>query len=120
MEFPDEDVIDIEVIENDLNIKYQNGGSEIVHMDKDGYKILFDAWLKEQPMFISDIYKTQMRDLTFGARNNQTSVDNLTTFLKNDNKIEVMKFINYMRKRDLTFEKQKWIKIKESLENNIE
>jgi hypothetical protein len=115
MEFPDEDVIDVDFLDTEINIKYQNGGFEIIQKNKDGYKILFDGWLKEQPMFISDIFKSQMRDLTFGSRHNQQSLDNLNNFFKIDNKIEVIKFLNYMRKRDLTFEKQKWIKIKENL-----
>jgi acyl CoA:acetate/3-ketoacid CoA transferase alpha subunit len=119
MEFPEEDVIDVFLTETEIKIIYQNGGNEILTKDKDGYKIMFDGWLKEQPMFISDIFKTQMRDLSFGSRNNQTSVNNLNNFFKEENKTEVIKFLNYMRKRDLTFEKQKWIKIKE-LSNNSE
>ena len=82
----------------------------IIEKNKDGYKKLFDAWLIEQPMFISDIYKTQMRDLNFASRGNETSINHLNSFIKEENKAEVIKFITYMRKRDLTFEKSKWIK----------
>ncbi len=117
MEYPDEDVVDVILSDVNINITYQNGGTEVITKDKEGYKKLFDSWLLEQPMFISDIYKTQMRDLSFGSRNNPASVNNLNNFFIENNKTEVIKFINYMRKRDLTFEKQKWIKIKE-LENS--
>jgi len=113
MEYPEEDVVDVILTETEIKINYQNGGNEILTKDKDGYKRMFDEWLKEQPMFISDIFKTQMRDLSFGSRNSQTSVNNLNNFFSENNKTEVIKFLNYMRKRDLTFEKQKWIKIKE-------
>jgi len=113
MEYPEEDVVDVILTETEIKIIYQNGGNEILTKDKDGYKRMFDEWLKEQPMFISDIFKTQMRDLSFGSRNSQTSVNNLNNFFSENNKTEVIKFLNYMRKRDLTFEKQKWIKIKE-------
>jgi hypothetical protein len=119
MDFPDEDVLDVLLTYEDITITYQGGGTEVIGKNKDGYKILFDAWLKEQPMFISDIYKTQMRDLTFGARNNQVSVNNLNSFFTENNKVDVIKFINYMRKRDLTFEKEKWIRIKELNNSNV-
>jgi len=120
MEYPEEDVVDVILTETEIKIIYQNGGNEILTKDKDGYKRMFDEWLKEQPMFISDIFKTQMRDLSFGSRNNQASVNNLNNFFSENNKTEVIKFLNYMRKRDLTFEKQKWIKIKELTNNNGE
>jgi len=118
MDYPEEDVVDVIFSDSEIKIIYEKGGNEIITKDKDGYKKLFDAWLLEQPMFISDIYKTQMRDLSFGSRNNQASVNNLNNFLVESNKTEVIKFINYMRKRDLTFEKQKWIKIKELSNSN--
>ena len=116
MEYPEEDVVDVSLSDTDINIVYQNGGNGILTKDKEGYKKMYDEWLLEQPMFISDIYKTQMRDLSFGSRNNQASVDNLNKFFSESNKTEVIKFLNYMRKRDITFEKNKWIKIK-ALEN---
>lgn len=116
MEYPEEDVVDVSLTDTDINIVYQNGGNGILTKDKEGYKKMYDEWLLEQPMFISDIYKTQMRDLSFGSRNNQASVDNLNNFFSESNKTEVIKFLNYMRKRDITFEKNKWIKIK-ALEN---
>ncbi len=118
MEHPEEDVVDVILSDVDINIIYQNGGTEVITKNKEGYKIMFDEWLLEQPMFISDIFKTQMRDLSFGSRNNQTSVNNLNNFFVENNKTEVIKFLNYMRKRDLTFEKQKWIKIKELSNSN--
>jgi len=119
MDYPEEDVVDVNLTDTEINIIYQSGGTEIITKNKDGYKKMYDGWLVEQPMFISDIYKTQMRDLSFGSRNNQSSVDNLNNFFRQDNKEEIIKFLNYMRKRDLTFEKNKWIKIKELSEPTI-
>jgi hypothetical protein len=119
MDYPEEDVVDVNLTDTEINIIYQSGGTEIITKNKDGYKKMYDGWLVEQPMFISDIYKTQMRDLSFGSRNNQSSVDNLNNFFRQDNKEEIIKFLNYMRKRDLTFDKNKWIKIKELSEPTI-
>jgi len=115
MEYPNENVVDVILTEIEIKILYENGETEIITKNKEGYKLMYDEWLKEQPMFISDIYKTQMRDLSFGYRNNQSSLENLNNFFTEANKIEVIKFLNYMRKRDLTFEKDKWIKIKNNL-----
>jgi len=91
MEFPEEDVIDVISSEVDIKIIYGGGGNETITKDKDG---------------------TQMRDLSFASRGNPEGIQNLNNFFVDANKTEDIKFFNYMRKRDLTFEKQKWIKIK--------
>jgi len=93
-----------------IKIVYDNDEIELIERNKDGYKKLYDAWLKEQPMFISDIFKTQMRDLTFTTRGNESSINQLNSFLSEENAEQATKFIVYMRKRDLTFERSKWIK----------
>jgi len=108
MEELEQDIKDLILTETTIEITYMNNVIEIVNKNAAGYKKLHDAWLLEQPMFISDIYKTQMRDLNFAARNNQTSLNNLNLFFTPDNKEEALKFIIYMRKRDLTYERQKW------------
>ena len=77
MEQPDIEIKDLEITDIDFKIIYQNDAIEIIEKNKDGYKKLFDAWLIEQPMFISDIYKTQMRDLNFASRGNETSINHL-------------------------------------------
>jgi len=111
MEEIEQDIKDIIFTDTTIEITYNNDIIEIINKNAAGYKKLHDAWLLEQPMFISDIYKTQMRDLNFGSRNNQTSLNNLNLFLSPENKEEALKFIIYMRKRDLTFERQKWTAI---------
>jgi hypothetical protein len=108
MEEIDKEIKTLLLTPTTIEITYENDIEEIVNKNAEGYKKLYDAWLLEQPMFISDIYKTQMRDLNFAARNNQTSLNNLNIFLSEDNYTEALKFITYMRKRDLTYEKQKW------------
>lgn len=108
MEQPEQQVKDIIFTDIDFKIIYDNDTEETIQKNQEGYKILYDAWLVEQPMFISDIYKTQMRDLNFASRGNQSSINQLNLFIVEENKTEVIKFINYMRNRDLTFERQKW------------
>jgi len=111
MEQPEEEIKSIIFNDDNIHITYMNDIEEIVTKDVEGYKKLYDVWLKEQPMFISDIYKMQMRSLNFILKkNNETAIQELNNFLSENNREEALKFINYMRKRDLTFEKQKWNK----------
>lgn len=108
MEQPDEDIKLLTFTDTTLDITYNNDIHEIITKDSEGYKKLYDAWLVEQPMFISDIYKTEMRNLTFASRNNASSLAQINKFLSEENKTEALKFIVYMRTRDLTFERKKW------------
>jgi len=110
MEYLENEVLSIEFNDTSFTITYDNNEIEIVQKNKEGYKGLYDAWLKEQPMFISDIFKTQMRDLTFASNGNVVSINELNSFLSETNKEQAIKFIVYMRKRDLTFERSKWTK----------
>ena len=72
---------------------------------------MYKEWLVEQPPFISDIYKKNMNNIILSSiHNNQDCVNSLNNFFVDDNKEEVIKFINYMRSRDLTQEKLKWNK----------
>jgi hypothetical protein len=114
MEYLDNEIKTLVLSETTIEITYDNDIIEIINKNGEGYKNLYNAWLLEQPMFISDIYKMQMRDLNFAARNNQESINNLNIFLSENNYEEALKFITYMRKRDLTFERKKW-----NLLNNI-
>lgn len=108
MEEPDKEIKSLLLTQETIEIIYENDIIEIITKDSNGYKKIHDAWLLEQPMFISDIYKTQMRDLNYASRNNSTSLSQLNEFFQPENYEDALKFINYMRKRDLTFEKQKW------------
>ena len=108
MDYLENEITEIVFTPETITITFDNNQTEIVEKTKQGYRKLYDAWLKEQPMFISDIYKTQMRDLSFAFRNDEASFNQLNQFLSEENKEEALKFIVYMRKRDLTFEKAKW------------
>ncbi len=110
MEYLDKEITTITFLEDTINITYDNNETEIVNKSKEGYKALYNAWLKENPMFISDIFKTQMRDLTLASNGNQQSLNNINNFLTESNKDKALEFIIYMRKRDLTYERSKWIK----------
>lgn len=110
MEYLENEVVSVEFNDTSFILTYDNNNTETVEKNKEGYRGLYDAWLKEQPMFISDIFKTQIRDLTFASRGNEISLNQLNNFLSDENKEQAVKFIVYMRKRDLTFERAKWTK----------
>jgi hypothetical protein len=110
MEYLENEVVSVEFNEISFTLTYDNNETELIERTKEGYRKLYDAWLKEQPMFISDIFKTQMRDLIFASNGNQVSMNELNNFLSETNKEQAIKFIVYMRKRDLTFERAKWTK----------
>jgi hypothetical protein len=109
MEQPDEEIKTVSFSDMAVEIIYANNITETIIKNSEGYNKLYIAWLAEQPMFISDIYKTQMRDLIFASRNTTPSLLQMNNFLSETNRKEAVKFIEYMRKRDLTFEKKKWI-----------
>lgn len=111
MEYLENEIVDISFTPDTVTITYDNNQVEVVQKTKEGYKLLYDAWLNEQPMFISDIFKSQMHDLSFAARGYQDKLNNMNNYLTEENKEEALKFIVYMRKRDLTFERAKWTKV---------
>jgi hypothetical protein len=110
MEFLGEDVKDIFIDEDNSKIKitYANDGVEEMTKGPAGYSIMHREWLVQQPPFISDIFKVQMRDITLVTINNDNKcLDNLNSFFINENKEEVKKFIKYMRERDAKVEQAK-------------
>jgi len=104
-------IVDISFDDNKMNIAYDNGLTETLIIGKETYEKMYKEWLVEQPPFISDIYKINMNNIILASiHNNQKCVSDLNGFFVADNKDEVIKFIKYMRGRDLTQEKLKWNK----------
>jgi hypothetical protein len=96
---------------NKFTITYDNGLTETLVVGKETYNRMYIEWLKEQPPFISDIYKQNMNNLILSSiHNNQKCIADLNGFFRVENKDEVINFIKYMRGRDLTQEKLRWNK----------
>lgn len=111
-------IVDIIFDENNMIISYDNEQTETLAIGKETYYKMYKEWLVEQPPFISDIYKQNMNSIILSSiHNNQDSVNSLNRFFIENNKTEVIKFINYMRGRDLTQEKLKWNKPLKELYN---
>jgi hypothetical protein len=104
-------IVDIVFNENNMIISYDNEQTETLAIGKETYSKMYKEWLVEQPPFISDIYKQNMNNIILSSiHNNIDCANTLNNFFVENNKQEVIKFINYMRGRDLTQEKLKWNK----------
>jgi hypothetical protein len=104
-------IVDIVFDENNMIISYDNEQTETLAIGKETYNKMYKEWLVEQPPFISDIYKQNMNNIILSSiHNNKDCINTLNNFFTESNKQEVIKFINYMRGRDLTQEKLKWNK----------
>ena len=109
MEQPNQNITNITINDNNMHIEYDNNTTEDLSIGKDTYVRMHDVWLKEQPPFISDLFKIQMRNIILATiNNNEKCIYDLNTFFSQGNIEEVKRFLTYMRKRDLTSEKQKW------------
>ena len=103
--------VDVSFIDTDMIITYDNELTETLVVGKETYDKMYKEWLKEQPPFISDVYKQMMNNIILTAiHNNQKCVTDLNSFFRVENKDEVINFIKYMRSRDLTQEKLRWNK----------
>jgi hypothetical protein len=104
---------------NKFTITYDNGLTETLVVGKETYNRMYIEWLKEQPPFISDVYKQNMNNIILTAiHKKQECIASLNGFFRVENKDEVINFLKYMRGRDLTQEKLRWNKPFGDLYNN--
>lgn len=109
MEQPNQTITNIIIENNNIHIEYDNNTVEELPVCKETYIQMHNLWLKEQPPFISDLFKIQMRNIILATiNNNERCISDLNAFFSAANVEEVKRFLTYMRKRDLTSEKQKW------------
>ena len=101
---------------NKFAITYDNGLTETLVIGKETYEKMYIEWLKEQPPFISDVYKQNMNNIILTAiHKKKECIAELNGFFREENKQEVL---NFMRGRDLTQEKLRWNKPFNELYNN--
>ena len=112
-------LVDITFTENSFTITYDNELTETLVIGKETYEKMYIEWLKEQPPFISDVYKQNMNNIILTAiHKKKECIAELNGFFREENKEEVLNFIKYMRGRDLTQEKLRWNKSLNELYNN--
>ena len=109
MEQDNQNIVSVNVENDNMIIIYQNGITETLSIGLETYSKMHDKWLVTQPPFISDLYKIQMRNIILASiNNNQKCILDLNSYFSAENEAEIMKFLNYMRQRDLTQEKSRW------------
>ena len=97
---------------SEIKLFFANNQTETINKGHDGYMLFYNEWLKNEPIFISDKFKAQLRDITlYGLNKNNDSFNNLNKFFVNENKTNMINFFNYMRNRDLTYDKSIWKKV---------
>ena len=86
MEYKDIDIKSVSFDDTNIYITYSNDMNEIIIKNAESYLDLYDDWLLDNPMFICDKYKTQMRHLFFAGKNNdRESINSLNDFLSENN-----------------------------------
>jgi hypothetical protein len=93
-----------------ISIAYENGEVENLPNNKETFAAMHNRWLVNQPPFISDLYKVQMRNIILATiNNNQKCIHDMCSYFSAGNEEEAKKFLTYMRNRDITEEKNKWM-----------
>lgn len=94
---------------NTIVISYVNNETERLPKTVETYKRLYADWLENDPPFISDIFKVQMRDIILASINNdEVCINELENFFTNSNIEEVKRFLVYMRERDTAPARSIW------------
>jgi hypothetical protein len=94
------DVLSVELVDGNINIKYANDATETLPNNEETFRLFYNTWLKDNPPFISDIHKITMRNIILASiNNNPKSIDDLKQYFSSPNEDQVRKFIDYMRKR---------------------
>ena len=111
MENTNNTIISVSIANNNIVVSYDNNNNETIPLTRDSYIKMREVWLKKQPPFISDKYKKQMNNIILASiQNKDKSISELSEFFSEGNEENIIKFLNYMRTRDLTEEKSKWTK----------
>lgn len=109
MEYLTNTITDIVIIDDNIIITYDNNMTETIAKSYDDYMKMYETWLKNEPMFISDKYKTIIYALTL-IKIYINNINILNDFFIQNNIENVKKFFIYMRGRKeyLVNEKLKW------------
>jgi hypothetical protein len=109
MENLNNEIVTLVIVNNVIQIRYDNDTQEDIEIDEIFYSNMRNLWLISQPPFISDRYKNVMNDIILACiHKNKRCICELNNFFAKGNEDSVKDFLTYMRKRDLTEEKKKW------------
>jgi hypothetical protein len=102
-------ITDLVIDNGNIVFTYDNTATEILPITYDTYKRIYDTWIANEPVFISDKFKTILNLLVL-INTDRKHEDKLNTFFIESNAENVKKFFIYMRGRKeyLVAEKLKW------------
>ena len=91
----------VELASGNINVLFVNGATESYPNTLETYKLFHEKWLVNNPPFISDTHKIQMRNIILASiNNNPKCISDLNKYFSSPNEEIVKKFLTYMRKRD--------------------
>jgi len=102
-------ITDLIINDNNIIITYDNSSIEIIPITLESYKNMYNFWIINEPVFISDKFKSVL-NLLILVNNDDKYVSKLNEFFNEGNVVNVKAFIIYMRGRKeyLAIEKLKW------------
>jgi|SaaInl85LU_5_DNA_1037374.scaffolds.fasta_scaffold17797_3 hypothetical protein len=99
------DIQSVEISNDVINITYVNNQTENF---KISYKTMYESWIKNTPMFLTDKYKTTLRNISFAAiQSNQSCINQLDKFFQKGNEKNIQDFLVYMRNRSTKIQNDK-------------
>lgn len=100
MEHAGVEIRSVQLADGNVIVTYENDAVETLTNTKDTYTAIYNHWIKDNPPFISDSHKLEMRNITLAAiNNNEKCLSDLSAYFQSPNEETVKKFFTYMRKR---------------------
>jgi hypothetical protein len=100
MENPGVEIRSVQLADGNIIVQYENDAVETLSNSKETFVAFYNFWIKDNPPFISDSHKLEMRNLTLvSINNNEKSISEMMTYFQAPNEENVKKFLSYMRKR---------------------
>jgi len=113
MENLDDTIQQVDCSSDMIKILYSSGAIESLSNDSVTYNKMYETWIKNNDVFITDKYKIEMRNISLVyLQKNKACLNELSMFFQQKNNDKVKDFLTYMRNRKtlLETERQKWNK----------
>ena len=104
-------ILNSSVSPNILELTYVDNTTENITLNDSGYKIMYDRWYNNIPMFISDKNKNIIRSMNFikiGHRDIELHRNNLNNYFNNKNNYENFFHHAIIRYAQISYDKINW------------
>lgn len=113
MEHAGIDISSVDLSNQTITVTYANGAKESLANNQESHHKMYKVWLKPNPVFISDKFKVEMKNISLSCVNgNEKCCCDTKSFFSPPNEEKVKQFFTYMRQRDtvLPDQRSKWTK----------